>query len=92
MALCVALGGLPFGLIPILFPVALAAGMVGVTLAVIGLIRTRQRRRPRRGMAIAALVVGVLAFGLGVMGAVIVDNAVTDLNTALTELESTEVR
>jgi hypothetical protein len=44
-----------------LFPLALIGGLVGLIIAIVALVRGRQRAGTRRGLAIAGLVCSVLA-------------------------------
>jgi hypothetical protein len=67
--------GFVLGLIPILFFIAWALGIVAF---VLGLVARRRGKDPnigRRTMATWGTVLGVLSFGIGVVGYVIVANA-----------------
>lgn len=64
------------GLIPLLF---LPAGILGIIATALGASGWRQT--PRARLARAAVVLGLLAITLAVVGFVIVDNAVSDLGS-----------
>ena len=65
--------GIGFGLLPVLFPGALVFGALAVAYGVIG----RAPERDGRGMALAGLVLGVVAVAVGVVGGVLTYRAVT---------------
>lgn len=69
-----ALIGVVIGLIPILALPALVLGVLGV---VFGLVAWKRavRQRTAKGLAIAGFILGLLAFGLSIIGFVIVANA-----------------
>lgn len=79
--------GVVFGLIPLTFFVALVCGVLAF---VFGFIAWRawkkDNARGRKGMSIAAVILGALAIALGIWGAFIVDDAVDDLNEELNSL------
>jgi hypothetical protein len=86
-SLIVGLIGLMFGLAMfILFPIALALGAAAIALGIIG--RRKAAREPQAGkrtMATWGVVLGVATFACGVAGAVVVQNAVDELDRSVTE-------
>ena len=84
-ALVVGIVGACFGLIPLSFFLALPLGILGL---IFGIVSWRKARRgaPRKGMAISGVVLGAVAITLGVIGAVIVNNAVDDLKDTFDDL------
>jgi hypothetical protein len=80
--------GLVLGLVPILFAVAWALGLVAVVLGIIA--RRRAVRRPevgRKTMSTVSIVLGVLSIGIGCVGYAIVNDAFEDLEESSEELE-----
>ena len=73
----VAIIGVVFGIIPLLFFLALALGVLGLVFGILG---------RRHGLGKAAIVLAVIAVGLGIAGAVIVNKAANDVSTALRSL------
>lgn len=80
VALGAAIGGLCCGLIPLLFFMAWAGGIVGVLFGTIAMVKLG-RQHASRNMAIAAIVVGVLAFAMGCIDVVILNNAFSNVNS-----------
>jgi hypothetical protein len=79
--------GAVFGMIPLLFFLAFPLGLLAL---VFGVLAWRSARMPggtRKGMAIAGTVLGCLALALGIAGAVIVDDAVSDLDRDLNQIQ-----
>lgn len=88
-ALVCGIVGAVFGLVPLTYLIALALGTVALVFGVLG--RRRVKRNPqvgRKGMATAGTVLGVIALGLGVIGAVVVDEAINDIDGAVDELDT----
>lgn len=71
--------GFFLGLVPILFALAWAGGAVGIVCGLVGRVKSRRVGGPTR-MATWAIVIGVLAFALGIVGIVIVQNALDDMS------------
>ena len=70
--------GAVFGLIPLTALVALICGLLGVIFGFIGIGRAR-KVGAGMGMAVAGLVLGIVAVALSIVGFVIVDEAVREL-------------
>jgi hypothetical protein len=86
-ALVCGIVGAVFGMIPLLFFLAFPLGLLAL---VFGVLAWRSARMPggtRKGMAIAGTVLGCLALALGIAGAVIVDDAVSDLDRDLNQIQ-----
>src|SRR5450755_1453945 len=80
-ALVAAIIGLAFGLIPILYPAALAGGIVALVLGLVGLRKAnREPMAGHRKMAITAFWLGAGALALGIADIVIVQHAISQLN------------
>lgn len=77
-ALVVGIVGAVFGLIPLFFFISLPLGVLALIFGLVG-IRKASKGGRRMGMAIAGTVLGLVSAGLGVIGFVIVDEAVEDL-------------
>jgi hypothetical protein len=77
------------GLIPILSIPALAAGLIGFGFGMGGVKRLRSKRADNKVMTILGVIVSVLAVVLGVVGFIIVQNAVADLQTDLNNIDAT---
>lgn len=81
--------GLLFGLGPaIAYVMALALGALAVVFGLIG--HKKAKRDPaigRKTMATWGVVLGIIAFGLGIAGAVTVEEAVQDVERDLKQLE-----
>jgi hypothetical protein len=74
-------------MIPLLFILAFPLGVLAL---IFGALAWRSARMPggsRKGMAIAGTVLGCIALALGVAGALIVDDAVNDLERDLNQIE-----
>ena len=78
--MCLGIGGMVIGLIPLLGVFALGLGAVAIVLGVLGWRAGRQvgRRQGRAG-----IILGALSIILGIVGMVIVSNAFDDLNDGL---------
>ena len=78
-ALTLGIIGAIFGLIPILFFIAVPCGILAL---IFGLIARGKASRgaARKGMATSGVVLGVIATALGIAGVVIVNNAVDDVD------------
>ena len=72
-ALVLGILGVLFGLIPLLAPLALIFGLMALIFGGIGL-RKAIVDHTGKGMAIAGLVLGAIAFGLSIVGFVILAN------------------
>jgi hypothetical protein len=72
--LTVAIVGVVFGIVPLLFYLALPFGVLGLVFGILG---------RRHGLGKAAIVLAVIAIGLGIAGAVIVSDAFNDVNKAV---------
>jgi hypothetical protein len=83
-ALVTGIVGLVLGFIPILFFIAWG---LGITAFILGLVaRRRAVRKPevgRKGMATAGIVLGVLAFGMGIVGLAVLDDIFSDTTDEL---------
>jgi Na+/proline symporter len=86
-ALVLGIVGAVFGLIPLTFIIAFICGTLGVIFGVVGW-RKANRGLGRKGMAISGFILGIIAVLLAVAGVVIVDEAVTDLDRGLQEIET----
>ncbi len=80
--------GAVFGLIPITSLVALALGLVAVVLGAIAW-RKRGQVHLRRTMATWAVALGIVALTLGVIGMVIVQDTVNDLDREFNDIGQT---
>jgi hypothetical protein len=73
----------------ITFPVALAAGITGLVLASVGYAKARKdRARKYRKLSFAGIAVGALAITFGIVGAVMVGQAVNDVSNALDKYDA----
>jgi hypothetical protein len=87
-ALVAAIIGLAFGLIPILFPAALAGGIVALALGFVGLRKAnRDPMAGHRKMAIIALLLGAGALALSIADIAIINHAVSQLNNSLNQIQ-----
>ncbi len=77
-AMVLGIVGAAFGLIPLLALIALACGVLGLIFGFIGIGRAKTVGSGK-GMAVAGLVLGIVAVVLSIVGFVIVDQAVTEL-------------
>jgi Protein of unknown function (DUF2510) len=87
-ALVCGIVGLTLGLIPILFIIAWALGLVAIVLGIIA--RRRAVQKPevgRKTMSTVSVVLGVLALAIGGVGYAIVNDAFEDVDEATEELE-----
>lgn len=82
-ALVLGIIGALFGIIPILFFIALPLGVLAL---VFGAVGRGKRRRVHRKMAWSGLILGIIAIALGIAGVAIVNNAVDDLEDCLTAI------
>ena len=82
-ALCLALGGLVFGLVPFTGFIALILGALAVLFGLLGLGRVAKGTATNKTMSIVGSVLGAVAVALGIWGLVIVFNAVDDLSESL---------
>lgn len=90
-ALVCGIVGAVFGLIPFTFIIAVVLGLLALVFGILG--RRRAKREPaagRKGMALAGAILGAIALTLGVIGAVIVDEAVTELDEGLSCIEEAD--
>lgn len=82
-ALCLAIPGLVFGLIPLTGFIALICGALAVIFGLLGHGRARRKVATNKGMAITSTILGVGAIGLGILGMSIVFNTVDELDKEL---------
>jgi hypothetical protein len=74
----VGLVGALAGLIPLLFWIAFPLGILGMTFGTIGWRRAvREPERGAKGLSIAGMILGAIAFALAIIGVVIIDNALS---------------
>lgn len=78
-ALVLGVVGVVFGLIPITYVIALGAGVLALIFGVLAW---------RWGMGKAGVILGVIAVGLGIWGAVIVNKAIDNLNQDLNSTDA----
>ena len=83
-ALVLGIVGAVFGLVPILGLVAFPLGILAVVFGFVG-----RRRSTGRGMALAGIITGALALVLAVVGVVIVQDAVEDIDAAFDDFDET---
>lgn len=86
-ALVLGIIGVVFGLLPLTFFIALVCGVLALIFGALGW-RKANRGSGRKGMAIAGFILGLAGLGLGIAGIVIVDDAVTELDRQLQEIET----
>lgn len=88
-SLCFGIAGVLFGLAMFfLFPIAWALGGTALVLGILG--RRKARTDPyagRRTMATWGIILGIAALGLGTVGAVVVQEAVDDVDEAVQEFD-----
>jgi hypothetical protein len=72
--------GVVVGLIPLFF---LGAWICGVLAFIFGLVGRGKQKHVRRKMAWSGVILGVVAVSLGIVGVVIVNNAVNDVGDCL---------
>lgn len=84
-SLCLSIVGCVFGLIPITALIAIACGLVGLILGAIAWKNSKERGRT--GMAVTAIILSLIALTLGIIGMVIVQQAVDDLNHNLDQTQ-----
>lgn len=82
-ALCLAIPGLVFGLVPLTGFIALICGALAVIFGLLGHGRARRKVATNKGMAITSTILGVGAIGLGILGMSIVFNTVDELDKEL---------
>lgn len=82
-ALCLAIPGLIFGLIPLTGFIALICGVLAVIFGLLGRGRAKRKVATNKKMAITSTILGVGAIGLGILGMSIVFNAVDELDKEL---------
>jgi len=87
-AFCAGLAGTVLGLIPILSIPALICGLIGFGFGMGGVKRLRSKRADNKVMTILGVIASVLAVVLGVVGFVIMQNAITDLQTDLNNIQT----
>lgn len=86
-ALVLGIIGTVFGLLPLTLIIALVCGLVGAGLGPPAIIAATRGRRGRGVMARIGTSPTVLAISLAIPGAAIADDAVTDLDRDLDEIE-----
>ena len=67
--------GAVVGLAPLLYKVALACGILAFTFGILGRRPSTRAGAPNRRMATAGIILGVIAVGLGIFGAILVAGA-----------------
>lgn len=82
-ALCLAITGLVFGLVPLTGFIALICGALAVIFGLLGRGRAKRKVATNKKMATASAILGVGAIGLGILGMSIVFNAVDELDREL---------
>lgn len=82
-ALVLGIIGTLFGFIPLTFFLSLPLGVLAVIFGALGLRRVARHLASNKGVSIAGLVLGLIAVVLGIIGAVIVNNAANDVKDAL---------
>lgn len=87
-ALCLALVGLVFGLIPLTGFIAVICGALAVLFGLLGVGRAGRGEATNRKMNWIATVLGVGALALGIWGVSIVVNTVDEIDQEMTELEA----
>lgn len=75
-------------LIPIVNNFAAVLAILGFVFGIIGIVRARSRRRPYRGLAIAAVVVAVTAFVGVIASQAFYSSAIDEVSEALDEVGS----
>jgi hypothetical protein len=86
---CIVAGifGILFGLIPLLFGLAWAFGLVAI---VVGVMAYRRAARVGQHQGRAGIIMGLIALALGVAGAVIVGDAFDDVDNSLSCLDEAD--
>ncbi|WP_019814446.1 DUF4190 domain-containing protein [Saccharomonospora saliphila] len=87
-ALCLALTGLVFGLIPLTGFLAIILGALALVFGLLGLGRARRGEASNKKMTVIASVLGAGALALGIWGLTIVINTVDEVNQELEQLDS----
>lgn len=82
-ALCLAVSGLVFGLVPLTGFVALICGALAVIFGLLGRGRAKRKVASNKKMSTFSTILGVGAVGLGILGMSIVFNAVDELDREL---------
>ena len=87
-ALCCGLIGILVGLIPLMFLAAGALGILAIVFGIVGIRRVGRGEASNRGMAIAGLVAGIVAFALAIWGISIVFSGLNDLSNELNKIDT----
>lgn len=87
-ALCCGLVGILVGLIPFMFLASGALGILAVVFGLVGIRRVGRREASNRGMAIAGLVTGVIAFAMAIWGISIIMSGLNSLSGDLDHASS----
>lgn len=87
-ALIVGIIGITMGLIPILFWFALIMGVIALALGLAAHGRVRRGTATNKKVSIAGWVTGLASIALGVIGMVVVFNAVEDFGNDLEDLSN----
>lgn len=82
-ALCLAVSGLVFGLVPLTGFLALICGALAVIFGLLGRGRAKRKVASNKKMSTFSTILGVGAIGLGILGMSIVFNAVDELDREL---------
>ncbi len=86
-ALCLAIAGLVFGLVPLTGFIAVILGALALLFGLLGLGRVRRREATNKKMAITASILGAGALALGVWGVTIVFNTVEEVDKEFQQIE-----
>lgn len=78
--------GVVFGLVPLTAFIALICGLLAVIFGFVGRKNAKKNGVGKKTMATWGLVLGAVAFALGVAGVVIVDDALNELERELDNL------
>ncbi|MFC5061119.1 DUF4190 domain-containing protein [Actinomycetospora atypica] len=87
-ALCLALVGLVFGLVPFTGFLAVILGLLALVFGMLGFGRVQQRLATNKKMTIAGAGLGVVALALGIWGIVIVFQATNTLTNDLNNISA----
>lgn len=86
-ALVLGIIGALFGFVPLMFWLAIILGILAVIFGAIGLARSKDPYRGGRGQAIAGLVLGIIAIGVGILQVAVLNEAANEFNSDLQDLD-----
>ena len=86
-ALVLGVVGLVMGLVPLTGFIAIVCGLLGFIFGLVGRRKGAAEEGSRKGMATAGVVLSTIAFGLGILGFVIVQDAVTEFENDMQQIE-----